>query len=344
MDMRSYIIRRFLILIPTVIAVLLLIFVLVQSLTPVERASLYVKDPRGFRDIPAVIEKYHLDDPFPVQFYHWMAQVLNGNLGWSRTVSMPVRDAIVHFFPATLELIIFATPLIIWVSLRMGIASAINRGKMKDHVTRVASIVGYALPNFWLGLLLLMIFYGFFTGLFPPGRLSPSVDIYVNSAAFARYTHINTLDAILNLDFWVLVDALRHLVLPVTTLVVSGWALLTRIMRSSMLEALGRGYVTTARAKGLDEHTVVHKHAKRNALISVLTVTGFLVIGLVSGVFITETIFNFKGIGWFAVRAATQLDIPAVVGVTLVLAIFIIIVNLVVDLLYARVDPRVRLG
>lgn len=344
MDLRSYITRRLILLVPTILGAILLIFLLLQFLTPVQRASLYVTSPKGVAEIPQIIEKYHLDDPIHIQFYYWLTKLLHGNLGWSAVAGKPVWNTFTSHIPATLELFIFSVPIIIWAAIKMGVAAAVNREKKTDHTTRVASIIGYAMPNFWLGLLLLMIGYGFFSGLFPPGRLSTSIDSYVHTAAFVRYTRINTIDAILNLDLGVLIDALRHLVLPVTTLVVSSWALITRITRSSMLEVLGSGYITSARAKGLEKDKVINKHARRNALIPVLTVSGYLVMGLIMGAFITETIFNFKGIGWFFVTAASQLDMPVVIGYTLIFAIIIILINLTVDILYAYVDPRVRLG
>jgi peptide/nickel transport system permease protein len=166
----------------------------------------------------------------------------------------------------------------------------------------------------------------------------------VNSAQFIRYTHINTLDAILNLNGAVFLDALRHLVLPVITLSVVNVAFIMRLMRSSMLEAMGKGYILTARAKGLDERVVVNKHARRNALIPVITVSGYLFAALANGVVITETIFSYKGIGWWAWQAAVQMDIPSVLGFALFNAGLFVLVNLIVDILYTRVDPRVRLG
>jgi peptide/nickel transport system permease protein len=189
-----------------------------------------------------------------------------------------------------------------------------------------------------------MIFYGFLTGFLPPGRLSVRMDLLVNVAPFIRYTHINTIDAILNLNGAVLLDALRHLVLPVITLSVVNVAFIMRLMRSSMLESLGKGYVLTARAKGLAERVVVNKHARRNALIPVITVSGYLFAALANGVVITETIFNYKGLGWWAWQSAINLDIPAILGFALFNAVLFVLVNLVVDILYTRVDPRVRLG
>jgi ABC-type dipeptide/oligopeptide/nickel transport system permease component len=206
------------------------------------------------------------------------------------------------------------------------------------------AILGWSLPTFWLGLLLLMIFYGYFKGLLPPGRLSTQVNLFVHSADFIRYTHINTIDAILNLNGTVFLDALRHAVLPVITLTVVQMAFVMRLMRSSMLESLGKGYVLTARAKGLAERVVINKHARRNALIPVITVSGYVFAGLANGVVITETIFSYKGIGWWAWQAAVRLDIPSVLGFALFNAILFVIINLIVDILYTRVDPRVKLG
>jgi ABC-type dipeptide/oligopeptide/nickel transport system permease component len=189
-----------------------------------------------------------------------------------------------------------------------------------------------------------MIFYGYFRGLLPPGRLTISNEVVVTSTDFIRYTRINTIDAILNLNGPVLLDALRHLVMPVFTLTVVSMAFIMRLMRSSMLESLGKGYVLTARAKGLDERIVINKHARRNALIPVITVSGYVFAGLANGVVITESIFSFKGIGWWAWLAAVRLDIPSVLGFALFNAVLFVLVNLVVDILYTRVDPRVRLG
>lgn len=312
--------------------------------SPIERASLYVTDARMFTNIPAIIELYGLDQPFWVQYGNWMGEVLSGNLGWSTVAGMPVWDAIWHFLPTTLELAIFATPIIILLGIFLGTQAASHKDRPLDHGTRVLSILGWSLPTFWLGLVLLMIFYGALRGLLPPSRLSIPMELVVNSAEFTRHTHINTIDAILNLNGRVLLDALRHLILPVITLTVVQMAFIMRLMRSSMLESLGRGYVLTARAKGLSERVVVNKHARRNALIPVITVSGYLFAAIVNGVVITETIFNFKGVGWWAWQSAVRLDIASVLGFALFNAVLFVLVNLVVDILYTRVDPRVRLG
>jgi peptide/nickel transport system permease protein len=344
LELRSYIIRRLLLLIPVLFGVTLFIFGISMAFSPIERATLYVHDPRQMSNIGLIIETYGLDEPFWVQYTTWMGQVLRGNLGWSQVGKMPVWDAIWHYLPATLELAIFAAPLIILVGIFLGSQAAAHKDKPIDHGTRVLAIAGWSLPAFWLGLMLMMVFYGYFRGLLPPGRLSDEMNILVNSAQFIRYTHINTLDAILNLNGAVFLDALRHLVLPVITLSVVNVAFIMRLMRSSMLEAMGKGYILTARAKGLDERVVINKHARRNALIPVITVSGYLFAALASGVVVTEMIFNYKGIGWWAWQAAVQMDIPSVLGFALFSAGLFVLVNLIVDILYTRVDPRVRLG
>jgi len=344
LELRSYIIRRLLLLIPVLFGVTLFIFGITMMFSPIERVSLYVTSARQMSDIPALIETYGLDRPFFVQYGNWIGQVFSGNLGWSRVVGMPVWDAIWTFLPATLELAIFACPLIILLGIFLGTTAAAHKDRPLDHGTRVMAIVGWSLPTFWLGLVLIMIFYGYFRGVLPPSRLSIQMDMVVNSADFVRYTHINTIDAILNLNGPVLLDALRHLVLPVITLSVVNVAFIMRLMRSSMLEALGKGYILTARAKGLAERMVINKHARRNALIPVITVSGYVFAGLANGVVITETIFTYKGIGWWAWQSAVRLDIASVLGFALFNAVLFVLVNLVVDILYTRVDPRVRLG
>ena len=344
MQLRTYIIRRVLLLIPVLVGVSLFIFGITMSFSPTQRAMLYIQDAKQMDALDTIIRQYGLDRPFVIQYGTWLGQVLRGNLGYSKIVSKPVWNAIWYFLPATLELAIFACPLIILLGIFFGTKAAAHKDKPIDHATRVAAILGWSLPLFWLGLILIMVFYGFFRGLLPPDRLSLQMDLLVNSAAFTRYTHINTLDAILNLNGAVLLDALRHLVLPVVTLSVTHMAFIMRIMRSSMLESLGKGYILTARAKGLDERVVVGKHARRNALIPVLTVSGYLFAGLAGGMVITETIFNYTGIGWWAWMSAVNLDIPSVLGFALFSAVLFVLVNLVVDILYTRVDPRVRLG
>jgi peptide/nickel transport system permease protein len=207
----------------------------------------------------------------------------------------------------------------------------------------VFAIVGWSFPTFVFALLLLLVFYAK-TGWFPPGRLSDWANMVVLSPDFTRYTQLNTIDALLNLRLDVFVDALRHMLLPVFTLCYVQWAMLLRLTRSSMLESLRQDYMYTARAKGLPESVVINLHARRNALLPVVTVGGLTVVGLISGVVVTETIFNYPGLGSAAAQAAASLDVLTVLGVVLLTAGMLIIANLVVDVLYAFLDPRVRLS
>lgn len=342
MGLRAYIIRRLLLLIPTLIGVTLLVFAVLQLFDPVERASLYVTDPKQVSAIPEIIEKYHLNAPIHVQYYYWIREILQGNLGWSKSVSMRVSAAILQFFPATAELVLWSAPIIVLLGIRLGVSSAVHKDKAIDHATRTSSIIGWSLPSFWIGIILLAVFYGQF-GWFAPERLGVAAKVYVTSENFVRYTQINTVDAILNGQPWIFLDALKHLVLPVMSLTIQIVALIVRIMRSSMLEALSKGYIITARAKGLNKNEVINKHAKKNAMIPVFTVTGILLAGMLNGIVITETVFEHKGIGWWAARAASSLDIPAVLAFALFAGVLFVIINLIVDILYARIDPRIRL-
>jgi len=330
--------------IPVLFGVSIIIFVILSLFSPEQRAAAFITDVKQLRNIKSVIKTYHLDAPLYLQYFYWLKEVLHGNLGWSRTASRPVLEALFYFLPNTVELGLFSIVPIVLIGIWLGSASAVHQNRFIDHLSRTIAIIGWSLPTFWFGLLLLMIFYGYFKGLFPPEALSTSTSLYVHSPNFVRFTHINTIDALLNWKGSVLLDALRHLVLPVITLTVVQCALVMRIMRSSMLEALGKGYVTTARAKGADEKTVIKKHVKRNAMIPVITVSGYLFAGLMNGVVITETIFNRKGLGWWWWRAAVQLDVPAILGAVFFNGILFVLTNLVVDLLYAYFDPRVRLG
>ncbi len=340
--MLKFIAKRLLFLPLVMLGVTMLLFGALQFLSPAMRASLYIHDPRQLSALNEVIQKYGLNKPMPVQYWIWLKQVLHGNLGYSETAKMPVSDAIRAFFPATFELTLVSFIPILFFGIYFGTLSAVKKDKLLDQITRIVAITGYSLPSFVLGLFLLMIFYGHFQ-IFPPGRYSLDVDLLVHSASFHHYTGLLTLDALLNGDFAAALDIFSHMVLPAITLIYISVALLLRITRSSMLEELGKDYVRTARAKGLPESVVIKKHARRNALIPVVTLSSLLFIGLLSGVVITETIFDFPGIGRWSVIAAQQLDVPGVMGSTLLSAFLFVTANMISDILYAFVDPRIRL-
>ena len=341
--MIKYILKRLAFLPLVMVGVTMLLFFCLQFLSPEMRASLYVKDPRQLAQLDAVIEKYGLRKPMPVQYGIWLKQVAHGDLGYSETAKMPVATAVASFFPATFELTLIAFFPIIFIGVVFGVLSAVYRDRFLDHAARFVAITGHSLPSFVLGLVLLMVFYGHFHW-FPPGRYTLETDALIHTDAFQHWTGLLTLDCLLNREWAAFTDVLRHMVLPALTLIYISVALLMRITRSSMLEELNKDYIRTARAKGLPENMVMRKHAFANTLIPVVTLSSLMFINLLSGVVITETVFDFPGIGRWGVQAAQQLDIPGVLGSTLLAAFLFVMANLVADILYAFVDPRIRVG
>ena len=353
--MTAYILRRLVQLPITVFGVTVLIFLMLQILSHAERAALYIKDiPKNEAQIDRVIKRYGLDKPMHVQYVNWLigavdqdtgdrvGGVLRADLGYSRTGREPVIDLLLRRLPATAELAIWSFIPILGIGIWLGIIAAINHNKLIDQIARVFSIVGYSFPTFVFGLLVLMLFYAK-TGWFPPGRLSDWAVQIVSSPGFTQYTNLNSFDALLNGRFDVFLDALRHMFLPIITLSYLSWALLLRVTRSSMLETLGQDYIRTARAKGVAEKNVVNQHARPNALIPVATIGGLTVVGLLNGVVITETVFNYPGLGSAVAAAAVSLDVLTVLGFVLFNATLLILANLIVDVMYAFLDPRVRL-
>jgi peptide/nickel transport system permease protein len=339
--MSAYLARRLLFLLVVAAGITLLIFGLLQLLPPASRAMLFVQRPEQATAIAAIIRKYGLDQPMYVQYWRWLENVLHGDLGYSQSARMPVAEAIRTFFPATLELGLYAFGSIVAVGLWLGTLAAVHKDGPLDNVSRLFAITGYSLPVFVWGVLLLFIFYGQLNW-FPPERLSLQATLFVQSPQFHPYSGMMTVDALLNGVWWVFWDAVRHLVLPVATLTYFLSAILVRITRASMLEVLGQEYVRTARGKGVAESVVIARHARRNALIPIITLGGSILVGLLSGVVITETIFNYPGIGRWGANAAIQLDVPAVAGFALLAALITVLANLGADLLYCYVDPRIR--
>jgi peptide/nickel transport system permease protein len=349
----NYIVRRLLIMPITLFGMTILIFLMLWILGPSARSALYVRDiPKNEAVMQGIITKYGLNDPIYVQYWHWLVGrpdpdhpgqiiggILRGDFGFSRSFSVPVVTLIENRFPATFELTLYAFFPIIVVGVWLGVQAAVRHNQWIDQLARIFSIVGYSFPVFVLGILLMMIFYAQLRW-FPVERVSD----WVKLTDYTKYTNLVTIDALLNgrLDiFW---DAIRHLILPIITLSYTSWAAFLRITRSSMLETLRQEYVTTARAKGVAEKDVINKHARPNALIPVATYSGITVAYLLGGVVITETIFNFPGMGSAAADAAARFDVVTVLAFTLVTGLILILANLVVDILYAMLDPRIRLS
>ena len=285
----------------------------------------------------AYMKRWGLDRPLPEQFLVYLANVAHGDLGESFTTRRPVLRDLAQFLPATIELACAALAVSLVFGVPLGVWAAVRHNRSADHAARLLSLVGAASPIFWTGLIALYVFYYLLRWAPGPGQVDP------RQALPPAVTGFLLVDSLIAGRADVFLSALAHLILPALVL---GWfimGLIARTTRSALLEVLKADFVRTARAKGLEDRRVVGFHALRNALIPVLTVSGLAFASLLSGAVLTETVFAWPGIGRYAVTAATRLDYPAILGVTMLTAVIYITVNLIVDLLYGALDPRIRI-
>lgn len=344
--MTAYIIRRLLLLPIILFGITLIIFTMIWMLGPERLLATYVKSPEALKTADAaerLIEKYGLDQPAVVQYFKWVGNLVQGDLGYSNIAKKPVTEAIKERIPYTIELALWAIIPVIVGGIWLGVLSGTHHNQPLDHGIRIVSLIGWSMPDFVFGLLILLLFYTIL-GWFPPGYLSYESEAFLRSSEWHRYTNMATIDSILNGNFTIFFDAFRHLIGPILTIAYLWWAYVLRITRSSMLEVLKKDYIRTARAKGLAEKVVINKHARKNALIPVVTVAGGMLVSLLAGVVIVESVFNRPGLGRFTAQAATQLDYFSILGSALVFSIILVLVNLIVDISYAFIDPRIRLS
>jgi peptide/nickel transport system permease protein len=337
MGLSAHIIRRVLLIVPMLIGVTLLTFV-VSHLVPSNPLVVIVSEKA--LDNPEIVEaavrKWGLDRPLPEQYLYYVWNLAHGDLGVSFKTKRPVAQDLAQYLPATVELGLASLAFALAVGLPLGILAALKSGSWVDHLARFVSLLGASMPPFWSGLMALFVFYYVLRILPGPGRLDTRL------IAPPTVTGLELVDSLLAGDWAAFASAVQHLILPS---VILGWftlALICRITRSSLLEVLRTDYIRTARAKGLHERTVILVHALRNAFIPTLTVLGLAFAGLMTGAIMTETIFAWPGIGRYAVESAANLDYPAVLGTTLLIAVIYMVVNLIVDILYSVVDPRIR--
>jgi ABC-type dipeptide/oligopeptide/nickel transport system permease component len=287
--------------------------------------------------VAAFRAKYGLDKPLPVQYLTYLGNVVRGNLGLSQQSHRPVAQDLGEYVPATIELALFAIVLSLLIGVAFGVLAAINRDRWPDQVLRVVSLGGVSMPTFWVALVAFYLFF-FKFGLLPGGgRIDPGMN------APPQATGFYTIDAALAGQWDVWGSAVRHLVLPSLVLAVYTVGMLMRFTRASVLEILGNDYVRAARAKGLPERVVILRHVLRPALVAIITVAGVAFGSLLSGAVLVESIFSWPGLGQYAYRSAVNLDLPAIMGVSIVVAAVYIVINLLVDLLYGVIDPRIRL-
>ncbi|MDI6825564.1 MAG: ABC transporter permease [Bacillota bacterium] len=332
--MTSYVIRRLVAILPVLLGISIIVF-LIMHLIPGDPVLVMLGEKASPERAEELRRALGLYDPLHVQYGRFLLRALQGDLGRSiRTQEMVTREIAVRF-PATLELTICALFLAVAAGVLFGVIAAVRQYSVWDNLSMVVAVAGVSMPVFWLGLMLIFLFGVALAWLPISGRLS--VDVHL-----ARITGLHLLDALLTRNgaaFW---DALRHLVLPSVALGAIQMAIIARMTRSSMLEVIRQDYIRTARSKGLAERVVIYKHALKNALIPVVTVVGLTVGRLLGGAVLTETIFSWPGLGKFAVDAIYARDYPQVQGVVLLIAAGFVLVNLLVDVIYVFLDPRIR--
>jgi peptide/nickel transport system permease protein len=294
-----------------------------------------IEDPVAVR---AFREHYGLDKPLPAQYGTYLWRLLHGDLGESQQTHSPVRRDLGEFIPATAELALLSIVIAVVVGISLGVIAAIRRNRLTDHLLRVVSLGGVSMPTFWIALVALYVFFFRLNWLPGTGRLDPV------TTPPPHHTGLYTVDAVLAGQWATARDAFNHLVLPALVLAAYNVGLLTRYTRSSVLDVLSNDYVRSARAKGMPERVVIVRHVLRAALPSVVTVVGLAFANVMTGAVLVENIFSWPGIGQYAYHAATTLDLPAIMGVSLFVAVVYIVVNFAVDVLYGVIDPRIRVS
>jgi peptide/nickel transport system permease protein len=334
-----YLLRRLGVSALLIVGVTLVTFVL-TNLVPGDpvAANLGQRAAENPATVAAYRAHYGLDRPLPVQYVTYLGNLVQGDLGESQQTHRPVLTDLQSAVPATLEIAIGAIVLSVLIGVGFGVVAAVRRGRLADSALRLVSLLGISVPTFWLALVAFYVF-SFQLDLAPgSGRLAPA------TTPPSHVTGLYTVDALLAGEWETFGDALAHLMLPTLVLTLYTVGLLTRFTRSAVLEVLEQDYVRSARAKGLPGRTVLVRYVLRAAMVPILTVVGLAFGALLSGTVLVEEIFAWPGLGSYAYQAASHLDLPAVMGVGLIVGIIYLVINLVVDLLYGVIDPRVRIS
>jgi len=332
--MKLYITKRLLMLIPVLLGASILVFSLIH-LAPGDPARTIAGEHASIQTLERIREKYGLDKSLTTQYWIWLKQALQGDFGRSIVSNEYVSKEIWDRFPNTVELTLFSMIIAITVGIIAGIVSASRQYSIFDYSFMGVALFGVSMPVFWLGIMLMMIFGVYLRWLPIGGRISVMIP-------FTRITGLYLLDSIITGNWTAFVNSLRHLILPSIALGTIPMATIARVTRSSMLEVLRQDFIRTERAKGLSERLVIYKHAVRNALIPVVTVIGLNFGLLLAGAILTETVFSWPGLGRYVVKAVQMRDYPAVQGCVLFFAFIFVIVNLITDLIYVYIDPRIK--
>ncbi len=357
--MIRYIVRRLLLSIPVLLGVVLLVFVLARII-PGDPCVATYGEKANATVCAAFNHRYGLDKPIPEQFVIYVGALATGDLGTSVKFGRPVADVLLERLPVTVELTIMALLFAITFGLILGLASAMRRNSVADVGTMVVANLGVSIPVFVLGLILAFVFAVLLKNtpfvLPPSGRLTPGISVIPLAETWGLtgmtgpprvvldfISRMYVLHALLTLNWTLFADAVRHLILPAIAVGTIPLAIIARMTRSSLLEVLGLDFVRTARAKGVKERTVVLRHGLRNAMLPVVTVIGLSLGALLSGAVLTETIFSLTGMGQTLFESINSRDYSIIQGATILVALIYVVVNLVVDVSYAFLDPRIRL-
>lgn len=321
-----------------VVAGVCVITFIISHLIPGDPARLLAGDRASEAIVQHIRQQLGLDQPLWVQFGRYVMALLHGDLGTSIRTGRPVLEEMRTFFPATLELASCALLLALLIGIPLGVLSAVYRNRWLDHLVRLLAITGISTPAFWLGLGVIVLFYGHLQLLPGGGRLDDWLD------PPARVTGFYTIDALLAGDSEVFFNAVQHLILPSLTLAFVHLGIVARQIRGAMLEQLSEDYIRTARASGLPNRVIILRYALPNALIPSVTVLGLALGDLLYGAVLTETVFSWPGMGAWVVASIQALDFPAVMGFAVVVSFVYVLVNLAVDLIYLWIDPRIGRG
>lgn len=332
--MAKYIVKRLLQLIPVLFGVSLIVFFLMRVCAP-DPAAIVLGQHATQESMEAWREANGLNDPVVVQYIDFIKGALTGDLGTSYYTKTPVTQEIMSRFPATVELAVVAIILASGLGIAIGVISSVRKNSIFDNGGMLLSLVGVSVPIFWLGILLIILFSGTMHLLPSTGRIDPALRP-------DTITGFMIIDSILEGNMAALADALRHMVLPAVTLSLYSMAIIARMTRSSMLETLNQDYIRTARAKGVSEAKVTRRHALRNAMLPVATVIGLQLGSLLGGAVLTESVYSWPGIGNYTVQCIMKSDFPVVQGVVLLIAVIFVLMNLIVDVVYAFLDPRIK--
>ena len=334
--MTRYVIRRLILALPVLLGIMTAVFIMLQ-LIPGDPALALAGEKASVEQVERIREEFGLNRPLPVQYAYFLKSAFTLDFGASLRTHQPVAGELRQFFGATIELSVAALIIALAIGIPAGVIAATFRGTPLDYGTMVVALIGISTPVFWAGIVLIYLL-SFRLGIFPIGG------IIATGIPLERITDAYVLDSLLTRNWLAFRSSLHHLLLPAIVLSTIPMAIIARITRSSMLEVLGQDYLRTARAKGLKDRLVITRHALKNALIPVVTAIGLQFGGLLSGAFLTETVFGRPGLGRYVVAAIGARDYPAIQGTVLVVAILFVLINILVDIAYAAIDPRIHFG